>query len=163
MNKMLTNRITHDTLPFLKIRTSLLTVFVSLIFSFSAYCQCDTDELPDDCATNLGTFNYIRSFTANAAQRKKSSREFTYVFSKGSTYLMVACTEKLNNGKMIITLYDRNHDQIATTSNEENGKDYPALKFECNTTGVYHFRISFAGTNKGCGICILGINNYRSK
>jgi hypothetical protein len=170
MNEILTNRITSGMLQFFKkriraaakIRFTLLTVFIGSMFSFSVYSQCDTDEFLDDCATNLGTYNYIRSFTANAAQRKKTEREFTYVFSKGSSYLMVACNSKLNKGKVIITLFDRNHDRIGSTSYEEYGKDFSALKFQCNTTGVYHIRISFAGTSRGCGMCILGISNDRS-
>lgn len=141
-----------------KVTTCLITLLALQFFSVPSFGQCDTDGFMDYCASNLGTYNYIKSFKANASRKRRSGKEFTYVLSKGSGYSLIACGEKLDGGRMIISLFDRNHEQIASTRNEEQAKDYTELIYECNTTGVYYIKISFEGSGKGCGMCILGMS-----
>lgn len=141
-----------------KVTACFITLLTLQIFSVPTFGQCDTDGFMDVCASNLGTYNYIKAFKANASNRRKSGKEFTYVFSKGSDYLLVSCGENLAGGRMIISLFDRNHEQIASTRNETQTKDYTEMKYECNTTGVYYIKISFEGSGKGCGMCILGMS-----
>jgi hypothetical protein len=143
-------------------KKSHLTVFLAvaafMLFAGSAVAQCDSDEFLDRCAPSLGTYNYIKSFSLTAGSKKKSSGEFSYVFSKGSTYLLVLCEDELKEGKLVVSLYDRNHNLIASTFNETTGKYYPNLVYPCLSTGVYYIKASFKDARKGCGMCILGFN-----
>jgi hypothetical protein len=120
--------------------------------------QCETYTFLDNCATSLGTFNYIKSFDITAAPRKKAQPEFSYVFSKGSTYMLILCEDLLVQGKMVINLYDRNHNLIASTYDETTKKHYPKLVYSCSATGVYYIKASFTDSKKGCGMCILGFD-----
>lgn len=132
---------------------SLMTTLMPQITSG----QCETDAFLDNCASNLGTYNYIKTFIAYASPRKKANPENLYVFSKGSTYKIIACMEN-PGGNMIINLYDRNHNLIASTYDHTSKKYYSELQYPCPVTGVYYIRTTFEGTKDGCGMCILGFS-----
>lgn len=119
--------------------------------------QCETDEFLDKCASNLGTYNYIKTFITQTSSKKKTNPENLYVFSKGSTYKIIACLGD-PGGNMIINLYDKNHNLIASTYNEETKKHYTELQYPCPVTGVYYIRTTFEGIKEGCGMCILGFS-----
>lgn len=119
--------------------------------------QCETDEFLDRCASNLGTYNYIKTFITQTSSKKKTNPESLYVFSKGSTYKIIACLGD-PGGNMIINLYDKNHNLIASTYNEETKKHYSELQYPCPVTGVYYIRTTFEGIKEGCGMCILGFS-----
>ncbi len=120
--------------------------------------QCDTDVLLNDCAADLGTFNYIRSFGFNIGQKKKSPSEYTYIFSKGSTYILIVCEDKGSKGKLELSISDKDHSPVASTFDKESGKYYNHVQFTCSATGVYYIKGSFIDTKKGCGLCILGLD-----
>ena len=132
----------------------LLSIF---LFPSATYGQCDTDLFLDQCASGLGTYNYIKSFSVNVS-RKKVTPEYSYVFSKGSTYMLIVCDQNVVGGKMVVNLLDRNHKFIASTYDEKNNKYYSDLLYPCEATGVYYIQTTFEGSKGGCGMCILGFN-----
>lgn len=136
----------------------ILLFLAALFFPGSIFGQCDTDIYLDQCASNLGTYNYIKSFSVNASPRKKVNPEYSYVFSKGSTYMIIVCDQNVIGGKMIVSLYDREHKLIASTYDEKTDKYYSDLLYPCEATGVYYIRATFEGSKGGCGMCILGFN-----
>lgn len=136
----------------------ILFFLMVLLFPVSVFGQCDTDLFLDRCASNLGTYNYIKSFSITASPRKKAIPEYSYVFSKGSTYMLIVCDENVKGGRMIVSLYDREHKLIASTYDEKNNKYYTDLLYPCEATGVYYIRATFEGSKGGCGMCILGFN-----
>lgn len=139
-------------------KLKILLIFVVLLFAGSVYGQCDTDLFLDQCASGLGTYNYIKSFSVDVSPRKKVSPEYSYVFSKGSTYMLIVCDQNAAGGKMIVSLYDRGHNLIASTYDEKANKYYSDLLYACEATGVYYIRATFEGTKGGCGMCILGFD-----
>jgi hypothetical protein len=142
-----------------KFQKVLIAVSMMVMFlPIASRAQCETDEFLDKCASNLGTYNYIKTFIAYASPRKKSNSENIYVFSKGSTYKMIACMAEPVSGNMVISLYDRNHNLIACTYNQSTNKYYSELQYPCSATGVYYIKTSFEGIRSGCGMCILGFS-----
>jgi hypothetical protein len=139
----------------------LLSLLITLLLPLYLAGQSENDRLLDKCASNLGTFNYIRSFDVNTNHRKKTSSEFSYVFSEGSTYIMLPCTENLTTGKMVISLFDRDHLLLGSTYDENTKKYSPDLQFTCSVTGVYYIRATITETKKAVGSCILGFNRYK--
>jgi hypothetical protein len=140
------------------LRLKFVLLISLMIFPLIASAQCDTDAIMEKCASSLGTFNYIKSFSLTVTPRRKAKAEFSYVFSKGSTYMLIACNEYVVGGKMTVNLYDKDHNLIASTYDEATKKYYPTLLFPCSSTGVYYIRASFRDAKKGCGMCILGFN-----
>lgn len=129
-----------------------------LLFPRVTLGQCSTDVFLDQCASGLGTYNYIKSFTVDVRSRKRNNQGNSYVFSKGSTYMLIACDENVVGGKMIMSLFDRNHNLISSTYDETNNKFYTNLVYPCSATGVYYIKVTFYKAKKGCGLCIIGFN-----
>jgi hypothetical protein len=137
---------------------SRFLLVIAGLFFYSAFCmaQCDTDAFLDKCAQNLGSYNYIKSFVATSGSRRKDAPEYRYVFSKGSKYIMIACPENENESRMVISLYDRDHNLLACNYDENSDKYYTELQYPCSATGVYYVKAKMEGSKKACGLCILG-------
>lgn len=117
--------------------------------------QCSSDAFMDNCSNALDDFNFIKSFEYSNP-KGGAKAEYSYVFSKGSTYRIVVCDENIAGNKMIISLYDRNHKLIASNFDKASKKVFPALTYPCSATGVYYIEYSFQGDKAKCGINILG-------
>ena len=129
-----------------------------MMFAFKAFGQCDSDEFMDACAAPLGTHTFIKSFNTKITSKKESKVEYSYVFSKGSEYMIIICDQKRAGNRMIVNLYDRDHKLIASSYNRKTKKHYPDLIYPCSATGVYYIESSFEGSDGGCGVIILGFN-----
>jgi hypothetical protein len=125
----------------------------------SAGAQCTSDAFLDKCASSLGEFTFIKSFNITIDKKTAESKyEYSYVFSKGSTYKIIICDENIEGNKMIVTLFDRNHKMIATNFNKASKKFYPLFSYPCSATGVYYLEVTFENGKEGCGVNILGFN-----
>ena len=146
-------------------KKSINVVICILIFTFhfslftSAFAQCTSDAFLDKCASSLGEFTFIKSFNISIDKKSSDSKyEYSYVFSKGSTYKIIICDENINGNKMIVTLFDRNHKMIATNFNKASKKFYPLFSYPCSATGVYYLEVTFENGKEGCGVNILGFS-----
>jgi len=135
---------------------TLKFIFLFLIFFIpvGAYAQCDSDAFLDNCASKLEAFTFIKAF--NTTIKKSDPVEYSYVFSKGSTYMIVVCDQNISGNRMIVNLYDRNRKLIASSYNPKTKTYYPDLIYPCSATGVYYLGVSFESSKGGCGVSILG-------
>ena len=129
----------------------LLTIVMS---SVNIFGQCDSDEFLDKCASGLETYTFIKAFNVN--MKKTEKVEYSYVFSKGSSYMIIVGDQKVPGQRMIVNLYDRNHKLIVSSFNKKSNTFYPNLVYPCSATGVYYMEATFEGAKGGCGVCILG-------
>jgi len=136
-------------------KSHFLLLLAMMFFSGTGFGQCETDLFLDQCASSLGTYNYIKSFNVVPA-KKNAVSEYSYVFSKGSKYMLIVCEQHVDKGKMVVNLFDRSHNLIASTYDKTEGKYYPNLVYSCSTTGLYYIQTTFLDTKSGCGLCILG-------
>ncbi len=137
---------------------SYMKGIIALLFLFitsTLSAQCSSDAFMDNCSNALDDFNFIKSFEYTNP-KGGAKAEYSYVFSKGSTYRIVVCDENIAGNKMVISLYDRNHKLIASNFDKASKKVFPALTYPCSATGVYYIEYSFQGDKAKCGINILG-------
>jgi hypothetical protein len=136
-------------------REILIFLYMALAFiSPAIYGQCQTDAFLDNCASRLESYTFIKAF--NSEMKKAGKEEFSYVFSKGSSYMIIVCDQNIAGARMFINLYDRNRKLIASTYNAKNKTFYPDLLYPCSATGVYYLEAVFEGGKGGCGVTILG-------
>ena len=126
-----------------------VTVTITLC-SISGFSQCDDEGFLDKCSGELKDFTFVKSFESSGKQ------EFSYVFSKDHNYLLTVCDQVTGGGRMVVSLYDRNHKLILTSYNKATKKYYPSVGYKCTATGVYYIETSFDENAKGCGVSILG-------
>ncbi len=139
-----------------KIKWKSYFLSIGIMFSLSAaQAQCSSDAFMDNCSNLLDDYTFIKSFEFSNPKGGVKN-EYSYVFSKGSSYRIVVCDENIANNKMVISLYDRNHKLIASNFDKASKKIFPALTYPCSATGVYYIEYSFQGDKSKCGINILG-------
>ena len=119
-----------------------------LLMGGSSTAQCDNSALKSECSSLLNSFIFVKSFNVSKAS------EFSYVFSKGTTYVITCCDPAADGKKMVVELYDRNRKKIA--SNVVKGKYYSKIGYPCGATGVYYMKYSFQGGASGCGVSVIG-------
>lgn len=129
-------------------------LFALLFLPLAGYGQCDSEEFLDNCASKLGTFTFIKSF--DTQMKKTKPVEYSYIFSKGSTYKIVVCDQDIPDEKMIVNLYDRNKNLIVSSYSSKTKKHYPDLEYPCSATGVYYIEVTFESPKGGCGLTLLG-------
>lgn len=110
--------------------------------------QCQSDE----CVSKLSD-GYIFLKTYNM-ETVGNEVEYSYVFSKDTNYMLVTCNKEGSSNNIVVTMYDSNKKMIATNYDPNSDKFYPALIYNCKSTGVYYLKYAFKD-NPGCCISVL--------
>lgn len=128
--------------------TYIITVISLLILSVSAQAQCQNDE----CVSKISDgYIFLKSYNM---EQNGNDVEYSYVFSKDTNYMLVTCNKEGSSQNIIVTLKDSNKKTIATNYDKANNKFYPALAYQCKTTGIYYLEYSFQ-ENPGCCVSVL--------
>lgn len=115
--------------------------------------QCKADDLSNQCIPKLGTgFNFLKSYKIEKGG--KEFVEYSYVFTKGTQYMINICAANQPTDGIIVSLYDSNRNKVA--SSKVNGQFIAAIAYPCNTTGIYYIQYTFDGSATNCGGSALG-------
>lgn len=125
---------------------TLLLVFLN---SF-AHAQCNTDPMVQKCSGKLGDFTFLKVYKIDKPAGEQV--EFSYVFSGNTSYLISLCDDKGSDAGVEVSLYDSNRKLVST--NKLNGKIFPAITYNCKSTGIYYMTYSLADAS--CGVSVLG-------
>ena len=142
----------------MKGKIKLIVILGMLATSFLASGQCESDEFLDACASSLDSHTFIKAFNVKVKPKKADKVEYSYVFSKGSSYMIILCDQNKKGNRMIVKLYDRGHRLIASSYDKRTKKHYPDLVYPCSATGVYYIEATMEGSSAQCGVIILGFN-----
>jgi hypothetical protein len=128
---------------------------VFLISTSEASAQCNAEDLSNDCIPKLASgFNFLKSYKIDGAGGSKDKVEYSYVFTKGTQYMINICAPGQPTDGIVVTLYDSNRNKVA--SSKINGQFISAIAFPCNATGIYYIQYTFDGSSKYCGGSALG-------
>ena len=135
---------------------SLIGIFsIILLFTSTAYGQCDAGAVSDQCIPKLQDgFNFVKSYQIDGAGGSKTKVEYSYVFAKGTQYMINICSEAADTDGIVVSLYNSSRKKV-TTSNA-NGKLFSAIAYPCNATGIYYITFTFEGSANHCGGAVLG-------
>lgn len=136
-----------------------LIVCVAFIAPSAAFAQCDNDDFMDECAVLLEDYMYVKSFDINTKSAKSKNAaitQYSYVFSKGTNYVITVCDQNKPGNKMVVSLYDRNKKLVATNVDPKTRKQYNKIIYPCQATGVYYLKYTWQANKVGCGVSILG-------
>jgi hypothetical protein len=133
-----------------------LLIFVLSVFVFSTLdviAQCNAETLSSSCIPKLGTgFNFLKSYKIEKGG--KEFVEYSYVFTKGTQYMINICAGGTNTDGIVVSLFDSNRNKVA--SSKYNGQFLTAMTYPCNTTGIYYIQYTFDGSTSYCGGSALG-------
>ena len=133
-----------------------LLVFVfaaSLLSAFDVLGQCNAENLSTQCIPKLASgFNFLKSYKIEKGG--KEFVEYSYVFTKGTQYMINICAPGENTDGIVVSLFDSNRNKVA--SSKVNGQFISAIAYPCNTTGIYYIQYTFDGSSSYCGGSALG-------
>ena len=138
-----------------KIIISIIVFTIASMLAPNIYAQCNTDKYTDACIPKLmDGFNFLKSYKVDGEGGAKNKIEYSYVFTKGTQYLINICTDGGDTDGIMVTLFDSNRKQV--TSSVNNGTLYSAIAYQCNTTGIYYITYTFKDSKSHCGGSVLG-------
>lgn len=136
-------------------KTLILLFFINVFAAYpQAQAQCNTDELSNLCISKLAPgFSFLKTYKING-EIDLVKVEYSYVFAKGTQYMISLCDQKPNTNTITITIFDAKRNKVA--SNKIDGNLLSAIAFPCNATGIYYIQYTFEGSSSRCGGSALG-------
>jgi len=133
-----------------------LFIFVLSVFILSGIkvnAQCNAEILSTQCIPKLASgFNFLKSYKVEKAG--KEYVEYSYVFTKGTQYMINICSPGQNTDGIVVTLYDSKRNKVA--SNKVKDEYISAIAYPCNATGIYYIQYTFDDASSACGGSALG-------
>lgn len=133
-----------------------LFVFVFSAFVLCGYessAQCNAESLSTQCIPKLASgFNFLKSYKVE--KTGKEHVEYSYVFTKGTQYMINVCAPEQKSDGIIVTLYDSKRNKVAT--NKVDDQYISAIAYPCNSTGIYYIQYTFDDANSACVGSALG-------
>ena len=133
-----------------------LLIFIFSVSVFSALdviAQCNAENLSTQCIPKLASgFNFLKSYKIEKGG--KEFVEYSYVFTKGTQYMINICSGGADTDGIVVSLFDSNRNKVA--SSKVNGQFISAIAYPCNTTGIYYIQYTFDGSTTHCGGSALG-------
>jgi len=134
-----------------KLFVFVFSVFVLNVFQSKA--QCNAETLSSQCIPKLASgFNFLKSYKVEKAG--KDYVEYSYVFTKGTQYMINICAPDQSADGIVVTLYDAERRKVA--SNKINEQYITAIAYPCNATGIYYIKYTFDDESSYCGGSALG-------
>ena len=134
-----------------------LVFFITVICLSTSisYGQCDAAGKAADCAPRPDSgYTLIKSFEVDGLGGAKSKIEYSYVFTKGTKYLVNVCGGTKTPDGVVVTLYDKYRNKVA--SNLVEGKIEKAISYPCSATGIYYITYTFQESQDYCGGSTIG-------
>jgi len=136
-----------------KLMFFVLSLF--LLNASEAIGQCNAEDLSNQCIPKLAAgFNFLKSYKIDGAGGAKDKVEYSYVFTKGTQYMINICAPNQPTDGIVVSLYDSNRNKVA--SSKINGQFIGAIAYPCNATGIYYIQYTFDGSATYCGGSALG-------
>ena len=133
-------------------------VVVAVMYFFAASetsAQCSPEAHTNTCIPKLSQgFNFLKSYNVDGQGGNKTKVEYSYVFTKGTQYMINICGSGGSNDGIIINLYDSKRNIVG--SSVHNGQQLSAFVYPCSTTGIYYITYTFDGSKEYCGGSALG-------
>jgi hypothetical protein len=117
--------------------------------------QCNSDNFSNACIPKLASgFNFLKSYKIDGDGGSKDKVEYSYVFTKGTQYMINICANGTATDGIVVSLFDSNRNKVATS--KINGQFISAIAYPCNATGIYYIQYTFDGSAAHCGGSALG-------
>ncbi|SRR5690606_17663220 len=133
-------------------KTLPLLVICALFAGSEVRAQCNAETLSTQCIPKLASgFNFLKSYKVEKSG--KEYVEYSYVFTKGTQYMINICASDQDADGIVVTLYDSKRNKVA--SNKDGDRYFNAIAYPCNSTGIYYIQYTF-DENSACGGSALG-------
>lgn len=130
-----------------------IVLLVLILSGSDATAQCNAENLSTQCIPKLASgFNFLKSYKVEKSG--KEYIEYSYVFTKGTQYMINICAPDQNSDGIIVSLYDSKRNKVA--SSKVDDQYISAIAYPCNSTGIYYIQYTFDDEASYCGGSALG-------
>ena len=135
-----------------------IIIIVLFAFVFGAgpgnlFAQCNSESFANACIPKLsGGFHFLKSYKVDGVSKDKV--EFSYVFTKGTQYMLNVCGGGGATDGIVVSIWDKDRNKVATS--KINGQVVSAIAFPCHATGIYYIQYTFETPSAHCGGGALG-------
>src|SRR5688500_15172383 len=130
-----------------------IVLSVLILSTLEVIGQCNSETFTTQCIPKLAAgFNFLKSYKVEKAG--KEYVEYSYVFTKGTQYMINICAPDQSADGIVVTLYDAERRKVAT--NKINEQYITAIAYPCNATGIYYIKYTFDNESSYCGGSALG-------
>src|SRR5438045_6086189 len=79
--------------------------------------QCNPDNLANECIPKLQSgFNFLKSYKVDGEGGAKEKIEYSYVFTKGTQYMINLCSGSgSSTDGIVVSLFDSGRNKVATS------------------------------------------------
>lgn len=138
-----------------KILFSVFLISLAAVGSSGLIGQCDSENYSNACIPKLSEgFNFLKSYKIDGDGGAKDKIEYSYVFTKGTQYMINLCAGGNSPDGIVVSLFDSQRNKVA--SSKINGQFISAIAYPCNATGIYYIQYTFDGSTAHCGGSALG-------
>jgi len=117
--------------------------------------QCDPDHFSNACIPKLAEgYNFLKTYRIDGEGGAREKIEYSYVFTKGTHYMINLCSHGGNVDGIVVSLFDSGRNKVATS--KVNDEFTSAIVYPCNATGIYYIQYTFDGSTTKCGGSALG-------
>jgi hypothetical protein len=126
-----------------------------LFLQMQASGICDSNALANGCMARLTSgYNFLKNYRIEGSVGGKEVVEHSYVFAKGTQYMITICANGQATDGIVLTIYDADRNRMA--SSKIDGQYYGSITFPCNATGIYYLQYTFDKSNTYCGGSSMG-------
>jgi hypothetical protein len=112
-------------------------LFLLLIFHLAEAQSLSPKSQPDCISQLLPGMNFIKNYKLDNSSDKRSKIEYSYVFTRGTTYNVHICHGGSKNVKTPeLVIYDYNRHKVA--SNVSDGKTFNSTLYQCTSSGIFY-------------------------
>ncbi len=138
-------------------------IFAVMIAFFAmtsnAVAQCDVTSYTSKCVEKLKpqSYRFVKSYKVDFQKGKVNDVEYSYVFSRGSIYLITMSNGDAKTQGLKFTLLDTDKKNIVSNYNDETKVYSSAVQLRCQRTGVYYLKYTHEKTTNYCGASVIGM------
>lgn len=132
----------------------ILSLFATTELSFG---QCDAMSNKDKGVGQLSDdFTFIKSYLLDGGKENaKGEIEYSFVFSKGTSYMLTLVNNLGQSDNIEVKLYDPTH-KLLVTNYDKKSDQYLPVVYPCKSTGVHYMTFKFSKDTEKCGLSVLG-------
>jgi len=135
---------------------------ISLLFSIVFMLVGQTsDALVNSCVMNAGAdAKYLKDFRIELGKTTEQN-DLRYKTNislwKNTKYRFTLCSAEGSQGQLYLNLKDDANRIVLTSYNQQTGRTYWFVDFECNKSGIYQLSFDFTNGQQGSGVGVISI------
>jgi len=132
----------------------ILSLMTTVELSFA---QCNAMSSKGKGISQLSPgFTFIKSYLLDGGKENAQGEiEYSFVFSKGTAYMLTLVNNIGKSDNIEIKLYDPAHKLLVTNYDKKSDKYFPVV-YPCKSTGVHYMTFKFSDGSEKCGLSVLG-------